>query len=105
MSTRGLYCGFVGVLDRVATLGTLFLPRDVLGAQARRRMAGGAVFAPLRVSVGVDGGARVHAHGNFTFSGDNADRHTAEAMGAVLDQVSGQANVSRQANVMCARIF
>jgi hypothetical protein len=54
-------------------------------------------FSPLRLSIynddlGSDEGRvpgnrvpRVDAHGNFTYSGDNADRHTVEAMGAVLD--------------------
>lgn len=55
-------------------------------------------FSPLRLSIYNDHLAssegrvpgtsvpRVDAHGNFTYSGDNADRHTVEAMGAVLDQ-------------------
>jgi hypothetical protein len=51
-------------------------------AEARAVPSDGADFLPLRLG----------AHGNFTFSGDNADRHTSEAMARVLDQ--GMANVT-----------
>jgi len=56
-----------------------------VGFALARRPQDGAAIAPVRF----DGLGRVRAHGNRTFSGGNADLHTAEAMARILDEGIG----------------